>query len=224
MKWFLLGLLVIAGKMYGEVSPAVVKNYNLYVGADGLWTHLKGKVEGASYKRTAFLVGPSIEFEYRKPRGFYFDASETFAFGTHHYHLKIHEGWHGKKHQERSATWSNGALGFGYTFNPMTSFLLSLYTGPGFYRQTSGDGTSRWAYWQFGLKATKDWANCYNAGVDAKVYARSDFWGFNIGVPLLWYLDSRHRWGLRVKPYFLKMDTKESERVLGLSLEGVYSF
>ncbi len=224
MKWFLLGLLVVAGKIYGTETPGAVKNYNLYLGVDGVWAHSTPKIEGASVKRNAFLVGPSFEFEYRKPRGFYFDACETFAFGTHHYHLKIHEGWNGKKHHENSATWSNGALGFGYTFNPMTSLLVSLYTGPGFYRQTFGDNTDRWLYWQFGLKMTKDWANCLNAGVDVKTYVKSDFWGFNVGVPLLWYLESRHRWGLRVKPYFLKMDTKGSEVVVGLSLEGVYSF
>jgi hypothetical protein len=229
MKSLFLLLFVLCGmSAYGDgVVSETDKNQNFHFGVDGFWSHGKHGNHNAIWTNNQSLIGPRVEYEYRKPRAFYFDVEGVFAFGTNRNKGRFHSGQ--EIRDKASYFWTNDNLGFGYTFQPSysPSFLLSVYTGPGYFLLKGDHWKTQWIYWQFAFKASQDWSKTFNVGVDFSAnyaFVTESFWGIELGVPFTCYLGESRSWDIRIKPYLLKLAINSSDAILGARLEAGYSF
>jgi hypothetical protein len=204
--------------------------------------HLYGAY--AVYKNRGNYIGVRINQEKRSPNAYYFSFDPVFAVGENDYRTVPHFGLpYTKFHIKQTELWFNCDFKYGYTFQPATSqnFLLSAFAGPGYHYEGYGKAKASWYYGLLGIRATQQYSKHFAIGIDLKTmysfavvdisrltvitrFGRSNFWGLEVGLPMIWQIGTTSRFDFKWKPYFLKLNLNSIESILGSTLELGYTF
>jgi len=266
-KVFLAGvvatsLLAVKGQADDSAPPnPPINPHRVFIGPDIFYNHVKtswhfwgtaGKVDS----KTLFY-GLRAGYEYVNPKHIYWGIEGGNAYGRDHvksseylpgsepegifstpqYLEKYPLGYY-KAHTTDNFANIEGRVG--YTFGSYGHFLLTPYTGIGFYHFSShGDFHRRknWSYLAAGLHMTKTVTTAFDIGLNLKgmwtltvdgfsheslrIVVRH-CWGYEVDLPLTWH--ATEQWDVQVEPYFTKLDTQSDEKIWGGRLLVGYSF
>ncbi len=165
--------------------------------------------------------GLRLGYDDLKPEAFYFGMDGLVAVGEH-----FNNHWKSK----HPSLFANIEQRYGYTFQSPISgnSTLTPFAGIGWYHTSTN-----WYYGAAGLRMTQKFCENFDVGFNLKaMYAFANNvgnhwrvknnWGYEVGLPLTWYVGALKKWDLQFQPYLLK--NVDNTDILGIRLQAVYSF
>ena len=200
------------------------------------------------------FAGLKVEYDYLKPRAFYFGMDGLAAIGktsvttraTYYEHLSflsIQEV--PPKRKKTTPLFANLEQRYGYTFQSAFAEKSKLipFGGIGcyYFREQFNKGSSfdSWFYVAAGLRLSQQFSENFDIGFNLKAMfnlfetteypkfhyiGRKNIWGYEIAIPCTWRVGASKKWDLQFQPYLLKLDINSSNQIFGLRLLTGYSF
>lgn len=251
IKSLLLTSLFSSGAILADAAempplPAINQNAtpssNGSLGVEVFNAHYRIKYPEAVFKGSANYIGLRATVEHRLPNQYYFSFDPIVAIGQNRERL-IRVNFPGQFCDKTSEEWFDGSFKYGYTFQPVLAkhFLISTFMGPGYHIEKNRFGRASWYYGVGGIRMTQDLSETLTLGMDLKTMysfslrddrgltsvarlGQDNFWGLEIGLPIIWQLGSAKKFDMRLKPYFLKLNVNSIESILGSTVELGYTY
>lgn len=203
--------------------------HRVYVGPDVF------SLKSSMLHKREFMYGFDLGYDYLRPNTVYAGIDGVFATGKSHDFKLFFLGMPVSAGSTRTYyAHSEGRLG--YNFQPITKLLFTPFVGIGNYylHETSAyHATQNLVYYAAGirsnfsvspsfdfglnLKGTRTFYNNAKAHVLGLHLSRNlgNTWGYEVDLPLTWHCGASKQIDVQLEPYFLKLDTKHNQNIVG---------
>lgn len=207
-----------------------------------------------SASSNAIFGGLRIGYDYLAPQTFYFGTNGLIAIGTSSvkenstYYWDYYGFYNIHTEHKTSPLFTNIEQRYGYSFQSPVSIqsIIAPFAGIGwYYTKSTWDQKHSFAYWFYGavgLRISQQFYKYFDIGCNLKamytfagqlcVEKESNTfkepvkktWGYEIALPLTWYIDISKKWDIQCEPYLLKLDVNTRNEILGIRLLAGYNF
>lgn len=216
----------------------VSRPHHISFGPEFFWMHINEKVDWLHIKGTPFFGGGQLRYEYLKGNSVYCGLDLRAAYTSSHFKISYKDS-----HEKVEFNFNNELLfinmegRLGYTFAPK-NLLFTPVLGVGLYNLTIVKNFHPFKdsadYALIGARLMYNWSDLFNTGLNLKIFrtfyaehflnGHEEWWGGEVGVPLLWNVDCNHRFNIQLEPYFEKLNFSRAENIYGFKALVEYRF